>query len=150
MIVLMIIGGSPGGTAGGIRTAVLAILSATFWNSIRNRDNVLCSRSIDSVTVIKALTIAVSFLLMLSISIFLLIGTQTIKPTDLIYEAVSALATVGVSLGATSSLNEAGKAIVIITMFAGRVGPVILFMLLGGTTDKQANVTYPSIKISMT
>jgi trk system potassium uptake protein TrkH len=76
-------------------------------------------------------------------------ATQQISARDIIFEATSAIATVGLSTGATSQLDEIGKIIIIIAMFVGRIGPITLFMLL---SDEQTSTSsqYLDVKISLT
>jgi trk system potassium uptake protein TrkH len=75
--------------------------------------------------------------------------TQEISSRDIIFEATSALGTVGLSTGATPLLDEIGKVIIIIAMFVGRIGPITLFMLLN---DEQAvsDTRYPIETVSIT
>lgn len=131
MIAYMFIGGSPGGTAGGIKTTTVGILVMTFWSNIMNCKNVvLQNRRIDHGTVYRAVTIVISGIIVWFIGVIMLEVTQQIPAKDLVFEITSALATVGLTIGATPMLDEIGKCVVILAMFAGRVGPVTLFMLL--------------------
>lgn len=149
MCFMMAAGGCPGGTAGGFKTAVLGVLSLTFWNRIRNRDQVIFrNRRIPDPAVAQAVTILIAYFLLLSLSVFMLLQTQFLPARKLIFEAFSALGTVGLSLNATPHLDEIGRVIVILTMFAGRVGPVSLFMLLNGPAVSSKE-RYPEMKISL-
>lgn len=131
MLCFMIIGGSPGGTAGGIKTTTIGILAMTFWADITNRkDAIIQNRKIRSVTVYRAITIFCSCVFIWFVIVLMLEVTQQIPARDIIFEAASAIGTVGLSTGATASLDEIGKFIVMAAMFAGRVGPMTLFMLL--------------------
>lgn len=131
MIALMFIGGSPGSTAGGIKTTTAALVLLTSWSAIRGRGSVeVFGVRIAHASIYK--TVAVVALGALSV-LAALIGlqlTQEIPLTSLLFEAVSALATVGLTLGATGELDSVGKVIVIACMFAGRVGPLTVFMVL--------------------
>jgi trk system potassium uptake protein TrkH len=150
MLFFMFIGGSPGGTAGGIKTTTLGVLAMTFWASITNRNAILVHRRrIPSGTVFRAITITASGFIFWSIAVLMLEVTQRIAARDIIFEATSALGTVGLSTGATQLLDEIGKVIIMITMFAGRVGPMTLFMLLGDDRVK-TEVKCPDAKISLT
>ena len=138
MLFLMFIGGSPGGTAGGVKTTTIGILALTFWADISNRREVIIGqRKVRSTTIKRAITIigaggAVWFLIILMLE-----TTQQIPARDLVFEATSALGTAGLTIGATPLLDEMGKIIIMIAMFAGRVGPMTLFMLLG--TERSAS-----------
>ncbi|MCR5690897.1 MAG: TrkH family potassium uptake protein [Eubacterium sp.] len=125
--ILMFIGGSPSGTAGGIKTTTVAVLTLTVYSIIKGRrDTEIFERKISSDNVRKALSVfMVSFLAML-ISVMLLSAVQEEPFMDCFYESVSAIATVGLSRDMTANLNELGKIIIIVTMYLGRIGPISL------------------------
>jgi trk system potassium uptake protein TrkH len=81
--------------------------------------------------------------------VLMLETTQQITVRDIIFEATSAIGTVGLSTGATPLLDEIGKIIIMIAMFVGRIGPMTLFMLLGDDQAKSAQ-RYPNAKIPLT
>jgi trk system potassium uptake protein TrkH len=83
------------------------------------------------------------------VAVMMLAITQRIGAPALIFEATSALGTVGLTIGATPLLDEIGKVIVILTMFIGRIGPVTLFMLLSDEQEK-SDVRYPVERIAIT
>ncbi len=150
MICLMFIGGSPGGTAGGVKTVTFGILIATFWSSISGYDDItLQERRILPETVYKAVTIIVAGVFLLLMMILMLEVTQLIDSRNLIFEATSALGTVGLSLGATAMLDSVGKIIIMLTMFAGRIGPVTLFTLLSHERSSNAE-NYLEARINLT
>lgn len=149
MLILMFIGGSPGGTAGGIKTTTLAVLALTFRSAIRGDDRVNIScKTVAQTTVNKAVAILISAALVLILTIFMLTATQTLPAKQLTFETVSALATVGLSLNCTTSLDAVGQIIIMLAMFIGRIGPLTLFLLL---SEKQISKTptYPQIKIPL-
>jgi len=140
MICLMFIGGSPGGTAGGVKTTTIALLIMTFWASVTGRSEVIVqNRRIPPATINRAITIVGSGALVWVVIVLMLEMTQQIPARDLLFEVTSALGTVGLSLGATNHLDGIGKIIVMLAMFAGRIGPMTLFMLL--SEDRSAPVT---------
>jgi trk system potassium uptake protein len=150
MLAFMFIGGSPGGTSGGVKTTTIGLLAMTFWANITNRNDVVSrNRRINSSTIYRAITIVVSGLAVWSTVVLILLVTQQISTRDLIFEATSAIGTVGLSTGATSHLDEIGKIIIIIAMFAGRIGPMTLFMLLSEEPATSAS-RCPEEKISLT
>jgi trk system potassium uptake protein TrkH len=150
MIVLMFIGGSPGGTAGGIKTTTLSILALTFWASITGKKYLIVQkRRIHPDTVFRAVTVTMAGVLVWFVAVMMLAITQRIGAPALIFEATSALGTVGLTIGATPLLDEIGKVIVILTMFIGRIGPVTLFMLLSDEQEK-SDVRYPVERIAIT
>ena len=150
MVFFMFIGGSPGGTAGGVKTTALGILSLTFWSHIRRREDVIVShRRVPAAVVYQAVTIIMSGLIILFLSVMMLELTQQISVRELIFEAASAVGTAGLSIGATGKLDEIGKLIIIMSMFAGRIGPMTLFILLDNDAPHTVK-KYPDAKISLT
>ena len=150
MNVLMFIGGCPGGTAGGIKATTIAVLALTFWTTIvGRRDVIVQKRRIHPETVYRAITVTMAGALVWFVLVLMLTTTQQIDTSALIFEATSALGTVGLTIGATPLLDEIGKVIVIIAMFIGRIGPLTLFMLL---SDQQqtADSRYPAERITIT
>ena len=149
MLIGMFIGGSPGGTAGGIKTATLAVLALTFRAAIRKEDQVIGSGCrIAPESVIKAVAILISAVLVLILTIFMLAATQFLPAKQLIFEAVSALATAGLSLNCTAQLDAVGKIIIMLAMFAGRIGPLTMFLLLSERRNTRTP-GYPQIKIPL-
>lgn len=134
MHLFMFIGGSPGGTAGGIKTTTMAVLILTFWSNITNRKTVVFNTyRISEETIYKAVTIIIAGFIVWFIAVIMVEVTQLIPTRELIYEVTSAIGTVGLSLGATSKLDAIGKLIIVITMFAGRIGPVTMFTFISGS-----------------
>ena len=131
MMVSMFIGGSPGGTAGGIKTTTAAVMALALAAAIRGRREVIAygrripPETIDRAGAIVTLGFASALLTMLA-----LLLTQPISLDSAAFETISALATVGLSIGGTSALDVVGKIVVICAMFAGRVGPLSLFAFL--------------------
>ncbi len=154
--ILMIIGASPGSTGGGIKTTTLAILNAILFSRARNRPRVeIEERSIPPDLVAKAVaTTAAYFLLVVSAIILLQMiefagqPHQTIgaKFLDYAFEVISALGTVGLSLGITAKLTAAGKIVIIACMFLGRVGPLLLATSLIGT-QRQMPYKFPEERL---
>lgn len=124
---LMFIGASPGGTGGGVKTTTFAALLATFRAELRGPSEPrLLGRRLPETTVRRA--VAVSFasaVILTGVVLFLLISERH-APLALVFEAVSAFGTVGLSTGLTASLSVPGKLVIIATMLVGRVGPVTL------------------------
>jgi trk system potassium uptake protein len=127
LMVLMIIGGSPGGTAGGLRTTVVAVGLGHLWLQMRSskRGMVAFNRKIPATTGARALGVMVLAAIWLGINFILLQIIETgsgISETRLFFELVSSFATVGLSLDVTAGLTEGGKALIILNMFVGRIG----------------------------
>lgn len=126
-LVLMFIGGSPVGTAGGVKTVTVLILIASALSTIQNKNQVtMFNRTIAKQSIDKAIAVVfMSFTIMLCSTVLLSVASNA--PTlDILYETVSATATVGLTRNLTGSLNTFGKFIIIATMYFGRVGPISL------------------------
>ncbi|OGK93017.1 MAG: hypothetical protein A2W08_01840 [Candidatus Rokubacteria bacterium RBG_16_73_20] len=147
-LVWMFIGGSPGGTAGGVKTTTIAVLALTFRAMLRQRADVeVFGRSIPAVNVYRAAAVAAISLLLLFVLTFLLFAVEPVQPfRSLLFEAVSAFGTVGLSLGTTASLGAPGKLIVCALMFVGRLGPFTLAVAAALSKD-QAAYGFPSTKV---
>ena len=147
-MILMFIGGSPGGTAGGIKTTTIAIIAMTFWMRARNRQKLVYqNRLVQHDSVYQAITIFVAGLLVWVGLLMMLDVTQNIPMRLLAFETTSALGTVGLTLGATPMLDEIGKVIIILAMFAGRIGPLTLFMLISEPNRPEVSLQYPKADI---
>ncbi len=131
MLVWMFIGGSPGGTAGGIKTTTVAVLGLAVAHAIRGRWTVeafgkrISQRTIAKAAVVVAVAVTTGFLALLAIQL-----TQAMSTRVAAFEVVSALGTVGLSIGGTAELDGIGKTIIIACMFVGRVGGLTLLMFL--------------------
>jgi trk system potassium uptake protein TrkH len=131
MCIFMFIGGSPGGTAGGIKTTSAAVILLCLRSHTLGKKNIICcNKEITPPTVFAAISLITASLITGIGILFLLDVTQNIPFQLLFFESISALGTVGLSLGATAQLDEIGKVIILTTMFAGRVLPITLFMLI--------------------
>lgn len=135
LMILMFIGGSPGGTAGGVRTTVVVTALATLWCQLRQskRGIVAFNRTIPASTGSQALGLILLALLWLAANLVALLISQqgnNISTTRLLFELISAFATVGLSLDVTPILSPTGKSIIILNMFVGRVGLLTLLATL--------------------
>ncbi len=149
-IILMLIGGSPVGTAGGIKTVTIAVLVCSAFATIRNKSSAtLFGRRISEESIKKGVAVAVTFITICTISAVLLMATSNATALDAVYEAVSATATVGLSRNLTSTLNTFGKLIIIVTMFFGRVGPISLAVALSRKSESQNVISEPTEDISI-
>ena len=149
-LILMLIGGSPVGTAGGMKTVTIAVLICSALATIRNKKSgELFGRRISEDSVKKAVAVAVAFLTICATSTILLMATSNASALDAVYETVSATATVGLSRNLTSTLNTFGKLIIIVTMYFGRVGPISLAVALGSKNESQNVISEPTEEISI-
>lgn len=149
--ILMFIGGSPGSTAGGIKTTTVGILVLSIAAVILGRDDTeIFRRRIHKETINRALTIFLSAIALVLFVTFILTISEKGQPfLDLFFEAVSAFGTVGLSTGVTSDLSIVGKLVISLTMFSGRVGPLTVIVALAHRNKKKALVRYPEGKISV-
>ena len=134
LILLMFVGGSPGSTAGGIKTVTLAVVIMTAFAALRKREEVeMFKRSVRIVVVGRAITVTLLFVLVLFGATLVLSITESANGftmSDIFFEAGSALGTVGLTTGITGSLTTAGKLIIIAVMLIGRLGPLTLLAAL--------------------
>jgi trk system potassium uptake protein TrkH len=149
MMVSMFIGGSPGGTAGGIKTTTAAVLAMAVKAAIDGHtETQVFGRTIPVETVQRAAVIALMGAATLFVVTMTILLTQSIDPIEAAFEAVSALGTVGLSIGATAKLDGIGKIVIMAAMFAGRVGPVSMFAFLASRAHVR-DWKYPSEQIDV-
>ena len=149
-LILMLIGGSPVGTAGGMKTVTVAVLVCSALATIRNKNSsTLFGRRIAESSIKKAVAVAIAFFTICATSTVLLTATNEASFIDAIYETVSATATVGLSRSLTTALNTVGKIIIIVTMYFGRVGPISLAIALGSKNESQNVISEPTEDISI-
>ena len=147
-LLLMFIGGSPVGTAGGIKTVTFVIIIASAFASIRNKeDTELFGRQLTKQAVSKAVAVTSMSFIIMFVSTVLLSSVTDASALDLVYETVSATATVGLTRNLTASLNGIGKLIIIATMYLGRVGPISLAIAFNRKKDNQNIVRNPTEEI---
>ena len=149
-LMLMFIGGSPVGTAGGIKTVTIAVLVVSALATIQNKNEVtLFDRNISKQAVNKAVAVTAMSFGILFVSTMLLSAVTDADSLDILYETVSATATVGLTRDLTPRLNSAGKAIIIGTMYLGRVGPISLALALNSSKKKTNIIKNPTEEISV-
>ncbi|PZV13832.1 MAG: ATPase [Pseudanabaena sp.] len=143
-IALMFIGASPGGTGGGIKTTTARILASCTGAALKGRDQInLYKLQVPNGLILKAVGVAVGSLFTVIFSTGLLSLTDRhMGFINILFEATSAFATVGLSTGVTSSLSSAGRIVIIATMYIGRVG-VLLLMAAIFTDTRHSLIKYP-------
>lgn len=146
---MMIVGGSPFGTAGGIKTTTLALIFLLTWSTIKGKEDIeVCRRRINKQNVRSAVAIGTIVLSILAVAIMALSFTEDAPLKVITFEAVSALGTVGLSMDFTVSLTAIGKLIIIVLMFFGRVGPITIAMAMAGRARKDRKITnYPEKRV---
>ena len=156
---LMFVGGSPGGTAGGIKTTTLAVVLVAVWATIRGDDTAnLFERSLTHTLVYRALTlfvVGVGIVFLCTVLLLILEEASLESPSALhsaglyvFFEATSAFGTVGLSTGITPQLTTMGKLILIVTMFLGRIGPVSLAAALAAR-ERPSHIRYPQGRLPL-
>ena len=150
-LLLMVIGGSPVGTAGGIKTVTIIVLLATAHSTIKNKNEVsLFNRNLPKQITRKAVAVtSMSFAIMFISTILLAAVTTNATALDIAYETVSATATVGLSRNFTSFVTNWGKIILIFTMYFGRVGPISLAFAFKSRKEVADVIKNPTEDISV-
>ena len=149
-MVMMLVGGSPVGTAGGLKTVTVAVLVCSALATVRNKNEAtLFGRRVSSDSIRRAVAVAITFGCIALVSTVLLAAATGANLLDVVYESVSAIATVGLSRNFTGSLNAWGKLIVIVTMYLGRVGPISLAVAIGSQNESQNVISEPVEDISI-
>ena len=149
-LLLMFIGGSPVGTAGGVKTTTVVVLIATAIATIQNKNDVsLYNRNLSKQITRKAVAVVgMSFSIMFISTVLLSLVTDA-GFMDVLYETVSATATVGLTRNLTPLLNAWGKIIIVCTMFLGRVGPISLAVAFGSKKESVNLIVNPTEDISV-
>lgn len=149
-LVLMFIGGSPIGTAGGIKTVTVVALCATAYATIRNKNEVtVFNRTLSAESTRRAVAVScMSFAIML-LSTLLLSTACDASALDILYETVSATGTVGLSRDLTPTLDIWGKIIIILTMYLGRIGPISLAIAVRPKGEETNSIKNPTEEISI-
>lgn len=152
-IILMFIGASPGSTGGGIKTSTAGLLFFTVISVIRGRESTeIYKKRLPKFLIYRALSVTlVSFLLVVVATMILSIVEVPYNNPDLmtlLFEATSAFGTVGLTLNYSTHLTFAGRIIIILCMFAGRVGPLSLIFALARSANKnKGHIKYPEGRI---
>ncbi len=127
VIVLMLIGGSPGSTAGGMKTTTVAVLFANMWSVFRRRKSVqLFGRRLEDSAVRTAATLVMMYVFLALFGAFVISSAEGLPFEACLFETASAAGTVGLTLGITPSLGGLSRAVLILLMFFGRVGGLTL------------------------
>ncbi len=149
-LLLMFIGGSPVGTAGGIKTVTFAVLITSAFATMKTRSEAeLFHRTIPKQAVSKAVAVVSMAFIILFTATLLLAAVTDADALDIVYETVSAAATVGLTRSLTSELNIWGRIIIIITMYLGRVGPISLMIALNTKKETKNIIKNPTEDISV-
>ncbi|MCI5857674.1 MAG: potassium transporter KtrB [Agathobacter sp.] len=146
-LILMFIGGSPAGTAGGVKTVTVTLLLASVLANIRGEKEVsIMHRKITDTIIRRCVAIIIFSLTVLFVLTGVLLAIEPYDFLDTLYEMTSAIATVGLSRGMTATLGTAGKLIVALAMYLGRIGPITLALAFNSNKGTSA-VSYPEGKV---
>lgn len=153
-IILMFIGGSPGGTAGGMKTVTLTVIIITVISVIKGKENIsVFKRKISFLYLQKSLAIVMMGLTIIAVSTVMLTFTENSTTAshefiDVLFESTSAIGTVGSTLSFTTSLSQIGRVIICLLMYIGRLGPLTVAMALTEKSNKSVNkINYPDENI---
>jgi len=143
MMILMFIGGSPASTAGGIKTTTFAVLMRSITMTIKGYNRMeLFNRTISNSAIFRAVTVLLLASSCIGVSTILLSVVEDHAFLDLLFEEISAFATVGLSRGITAELSDWGKFIIVVSMFLGRVG-ILTFMVAFASRIDTHKYKYP-------
>lgn len=146
-MLLMFIGGSPGSTAGGIKTTTFVVLLLGALSSARRFGSItIFKRRLDEHTVIQASAVATIYASIIIIAVMAISAFEPFSITEILFEAISAIGTVGLSMGITPYLSSISEIILMLLMFAGRVGGLSLMLVLA---ERRISVPIdrPTVKI---
>ncbi|MDO4785491.1 MAG: potassium transporter TrkG, partial [Fretibacterium sp.] len=150
LVFLMIVGASPGSTGGGLKTTTFGLMLLSTLRHLGRRHRVVYrGHSIPSDNVLVALTLTILYGLVLLTGALLLGRTEAFPFRSVLFEAASAIGTVGLSLGITPGFSEVGKVILIVMMFLGRVGILTFAIGFSGRRPEADNVSYAETHISI-
>ncbi len=137
--ILMFIGGSPASTAGGVKTVTVAVLILTCWSILKGHTDTEClKRKVAATTVRMAIAVyAMGMTMVLAGTVIISLLEPGLELIDILYEVISATATVGLTADVTPGLSTASKYVIIFLMYVGRIGPVTLPMLMAAKLGKK-------------
>ncbi len=143
IVLLMVIGGSPLSTAGGIKTTTAGLILVSVWSYLRGRTLVqFRKREVSPLTLQKSISLVVIYAFLISVAVLLLILTENQEAWPLTFEVISALSTTGLSLGVTGQLSIFGKLLISAVMLTGRIG-LITMILVGLGKSEEQRYRYP-------
>lgn len=146
--ILMFIGASPGSTGGGVKTTTCRVLLNCTISALQGRDDVLChQRQIPDYIILKAVGVLVGSIFVISVATLLTVGMQPeLGFGAIFFEIISAFATVGLSTGITAEFSSLSQFVIIITMYIGRVGVLLLISAFVGE-PRPSSVDYPEANL---
>ena len=148
-VILMFIGGASGSTAGGIKVATIGVLLFTVWcTAIGKQRAVFKGRTISQASFTRAVTVICVQLLAIIVGVLLLNICEGVDIMSVLYEVTSAISTVGLTMGITSSLSVISRITVMLLMFFGRLGILtVTLAVMNNQSGAEPNITYPEAKM---
>jgi len=147
IILLMFVGGAAGSTAGGIKVNTFGMLVATIWSTLRGNEHAgAFGREFPNQQIHRALALVMLSISLIALVVLVLTVTENAGFLNLLFETVSAFGTVGLSTGITPDLTVAGRLIITVVMFIGRLGPLILVLSLV-QSQKPSEYRYPQDEV---
>ncbi len=147
MSVLMMIGGSPGSTAGGIKTTTVAVMFFELIAAAKgDKDTVVFKRRLEDDTVKRSGAIISAYLAAVIIALIAILSIENLPLSDVLFEVASAVGTVGLTVGITPTLSSFSHVILMLLMFAGRIGGLTIIVAFAERRD-HAKLTRPTEKI---
>jgi trk system potassium uptake protein len=147
--IMMFIGSSPGSTGGGVKTTALVVVFVAVIAMFRGHKDVnIFKRKVSENIIKKVMALVAASVAFLAFMIFLLLLFEPFTFEKITFEAISAFGTVGLSMGITEKLSEAGQIIIVLLMYIGRVGPLTLMFAISQTKDR-SYFTFTEEKISI-
>lgn len=144
---LMFIGASPSSVGGGIRTTTFAVTLLLMYSFARGRKSIkVFRREIDEEDVRKSVVVSLLALILCCVAVVILSETESFSLLDILFEVSSAFGTTGLSMGITPELTSAGKVVITILMFIGRIG-ILSFIFLFNRGNQELNYHYPRERV---
>lgn len=148
MIIIMFIGGSPGGTAGGIKTTTFFLLMYALYCQLSQRRYInFFGRHIKKTNFMSAYAIFMMYLLVVMVTLMIMMVIEPYESIDILFEIISAIGTVGLTIGITPDLTVISKLLIILMMFVGRVGPITIAYAIRKKAKRDSNVRYPVVDV---
>lgn len=148
LAILMVIGGGPTSTAGGIRIIPIAILLATVISTLKGKtETIIFWKKIPDVTIRRAMTIVIVFIISLTFASLIFYEFNDVGIGRIVFDCISALSNTGFSIIPKSALNVVGDTILMVLMFIGRVGPLSMLMAFVNDDSRTKYIVYPSENI---
>jgi trk system potassium uptake protein TrkH len=148
-ILFMFIGGSPGSTAGGIKTTTIAVMLIYIFSNLRNSSGCnIFKRRISDDVIKKASMVFCLNLFLAFVSSIIILGTSSLSMDDVLFEVFSAISTVGMTTGITRDLNTVGRIVIIFLMYCGRIGSMTFALSFIQRPSQQA-ITYPAERVTI-